>query len=342
MTVSGWMSRPCGFSSIGRSEGVKRTVFLTGVIAFVGLASNRCARHDGIPILKGPYLGQSPPGQRAELFDPGFFPENEYLGCSGFLNEGTVFIYTSMRPNADWRLRPTYVTEMKKGKWTAPRIAPFSRYAPYNFTVGPDGQTLYFTTLKSPDKTTHVFLEQANIWAVKLEMDGWTEPVMFGRSINTDKYYENYPSVTVNGTVYYMSRREDGIGRTDVYRSRNLDGKYGKTENLGIPVNTEESDIDPFVAPDESYLIVCREAAGGYGSYDLYIHFQRHDGSWTGPVNMGEEVNSSGFEARPYVTPDGKFLLFTSNRPNQARDEGIYWVDARVIAELRQDALERP
>ncbi len=299
-----------------------------------------CSEQSDIPLLQGPYLGQSPPGMTAELFDPGIFNEGEFLGCSGFLNDATVFVYGSMKRNSDWRFRPVYITEMKKnGRWTKPQIAPFSKYGPYNFTVGPDDQTLYFTTLKSPDKTTHMFGEQANIWAVKLEMDGWTEPVMMGRSINTERYYENYPSVTNDGTIYYMSRREVGAGRTDVWRSKNMDGVYGEAENLGNPVNTEVSDFDPFVAPDESYLIVCQEFEGGFGKSDLYVYFQKEDKSWTDAINLGEGVNSSGFEARPYVTPDGKFLFFTSNREESEGGEGIYWVDAKVIDQLRSKEL---
>ena len=299
-----------------------------------------CSDQGYIPLWKGPYLGQKPPGMTAELFDPGMFNEGEFLGCSGFLNDGTVFVYGSMKPDSDWRLRPVYITEMKKsGRWTKPRIAPFSKYGPYNFTVGPDDQILYFTTLKSPDKTTHMFGEQANIWAVKLEMDGWTEPVMMGRSINTERYYENYPSVTNDGTIYYMSRREVGAGRTDVWRSRNLDGVYGEAENLGYPVNTEGSDFDPFVAPDESYLIVCQELEGGFGKSDLYVYFQKQDKSWTNAINLGKDVNSSGFEARPYVTPDGKYLFFTSNRAESEGGEGIYWVDAEAIDQFRPEEL---
>jgi hypothetical protein len=277
----------------------------------------------------------------AVLFDPGIFNEGEFLGCSGFFNNGTVFVYGSMKPDSDWRLRPVYIMEMKNnGRWTMPKIAPFSKYSPYNFTVGPDDQTLYFTTLKSPDKTTHMFGEQANIWAVKLEMDGWTEPVMMGRSINTESYYENYPSVTNDGTIYYMSRREVGGGRTDVWRSQNLDGVYGEAENLGSPVNTEVSDFDPFVAPDESYLIVCQELEGGIGKSDLYVYFQKQDKSWTDAFNLGDGVNSSGFEARPYVTPNGKYLFFTSNREESEGGEGIYWVDAKVIDQLKPKELE--
>lgn len=160
---------------------------------------------------------------------------------------------------------------------------------------------------------------------------------MLGRSINTEKHYENYPAVTRDGTIYYMSRREQGVGGTDVFRSRNIDGRYAAAENVGAPVNTEGGDPDPFVAPDESYLIVCRKKEPGFGEFDLYISFRKPDGSWMEPVNMGEKVNSSGFEIRPYVTPAGIYLFFTSSRNGR---NGIYWVDARVIADLKPDDLK--
>ena len=54
---------------------------------------------------------------------------------------------------------------------------------------------------------------------------------------------------------------------------------------------------------------------------------------------MGEGVNSSSFEARPYVTPDAKYLFFTSNRPNYKQSENIYWIDASIIEELKPDEL---
>jgi len=310
-----------------------RKIFLSlGVILLMAAG---CSEPDEFTNLSGPYLGQTPPGKTAQPFDPGIFFEGEGQGCSGFLYEGTVFVFTSNVRNSDWRLRPTYVTEMKDGRWTKPRIAPFSEYAPYNFTVGPDDRILYFTTLKSPDKTTSMLMEQANIWAVRLGREGWTEPVMFGRSINTEKYYENYPAVTNDGTIYYMSRRETGVGGTDVWRSRNIDGKYAEAENVGEPVNSEAGDADPFVAPDESYLIICQKRDSGFGEYDLHVYFRKQDGSWTDPINMGEGINSPQYEFRPYVTPDGKYLFFTSNRPNQGHTGNIFWVDAGVIEDLK-------
>lgn len=279
----------------------------------------------------GPYLGQEPPGLIAEVFAPGLIPEEEWVGCSGFLDGGTVFVFSSMKTGTDWRFKPTYVMRLENGSWTEPEVAPFSRYMPYNFTVGPGGKTIYFTTLKSPDKSTSMLLEQANIWAVTLADNGWTEPVMLGASINTEDYYENYPTVASDGTIYYMSRRDDTVGKTDIYVSRNRDGKYAAAENLGPPVNSVESDQDPWVAPDGSYLIVCLTGrAEGFGKYDLYVSFPEQDGSWSEPVNLGDGVNGPESEFRPYVTHDGKYLFFTAPDPDSGFGR-IFWVSSEVI-----------
>jgi hypothetical protein len=286
----------------------------------------------------GPYLGQEPPGMTAQLFAPEFFRKGESQGCSGFLNDGTVFVYSSMKPGTDWRFKSTYVMELEDGKWSEPRVAPFSAYMPYNFTVGPGGKTIFFTTLKSPDKSTSMLLEQANIWAVTLTDKGWTEPVMLGASINTEEYYENYPTVARDGTIYYMSRREDSVGKTDIYRSRNRDGKYAAAENLGPPINSVESDQDPFIAPDGSYLIACLTGReDSFGRYDLYVSFPGEDGSWSEPVNLGEGVNTAESEFRPYVTADGKYLFFTSPDPGNDNRGRIFWVSSQVIQARRGD-----
>jgi len=287
-------------------------------------------------LMEGPYLGQEPPGVIAEVFAPGLIPDDESVGCSGFLNGGTVFVFSSMKAGTDWRFKPTYVMDLEDGKWTEPEVAPFSSYMPYNFTVGPGGKTVFFTTLKSPDKSTSMLLEQANIWAVTLTDGDWTEPVMLGPSINTEGYYENYPTVARDGTIYYMSRREDSVGKTDIYLSKNRDGKYADAENLGPPVNSVESDQDPFIAPDSSYLIVCLTGReDSFGEYDLYVSFPTEDGSWSEPVNLGEGVNGPGYEFRPYVTADGKYLFFTGPDPGNDNRGRIFWVSSQVIQASR-------
>ncbi len=304
--------------------------------ASVVLLTSASLTSGGALSAEGPYFGQQPPGMTAKVFAPGLAAANESLGCSGFLDDGRVFVFSSMRKGGDWRFKPIYVTRLTKDGWSEPAIAPFNDHMPYNFTVGPDGRTLWFTTMKSPDKTTSQLLEQSNIWAVTWTGEGWTDPVMLGASINTDRYAENYPTVASNGTIYYMSWRPGSVGKTDIYRSRNMDGKYAGAENLGPPVNSAESDQDPFVAPDGSYLIVCLTGRDdSVGSYDLYVFFAEEDGSWSEPVNLGESVNTPGPEFRPYVTPDGEYLFFTGLAPDDETVGRIFWVSADVIDAAR-------
>lgn len=280
----------------------------------------------------GPYLGQEPPQDSAEVFAPGLIKNGEWAGCSGFLDNGNLFVFKRGNSGTDWRFNQTYVMHREGDGWSVPQIAPFSEYMPYNFTVGPGGKTIYFTTLKSPDKATSQLLEQANIWAVSYTGEGWTEPVMLGPSINTDEHYENYPTVASDGTVYYMSRRNDTLGKTDIYRSRNIDGRYAEAENVGAPINSAESDQDPFIAPDGNYLLVCLTGRDdSVGKYDLYVSFARDDESWYEPVNLGQGVNTSGSEFRPYVSQDGKYLFYTALAPEGEAGSRIFWVSTSVI-----------
>jgi hypothetical protein len=284
--------------------------------------------------LNGPYLGQEPPGSKARLFAPQLFGEDEWAGCSGFLDGGRVFIFSSMKDGTNWRFKPTFVMKLEESGWTAPELAPFNDHLPYNFTVGPGGTTLYFTSLKSPDTATSMLLERANIWAVTLSGDSWSEPVMLGPSLNTEEHSENYPTVALDGTIYYMGHREDTLGGTDVYRSKDLGNRYAEAENIGVPVNGIESDQDPFIAPDGSYLIVCLTGReDGFGKYDLYVSAPDGKGGWSEPVNLGEVVNTPGSEFRPFVTADGKYLFYTSPDPASGNRGRIHWVSTDVIRE---------
>ncbi len=85
-------------------------------------------------------------------------------------------------------------------------------------------------------------------------------------------------------------------------------------ENLGETINSSTNEIEPYIAPDESFVIFA--AAGrpdSKGALDLYISHQK-DGKWSKPENLGEPINSSGWDFSPKISPDGKYFLFASNR----------------------------
>jgi hypothetical protein len=55
-----------------------------------------------------------------------------------------------------------------------------------------------------------------------------------------------------------------------------------------------------------------RDGTGPAG--DLYISFRRADGTWEAARNLGPLVNTDRTEFCPVVSPDGRYLYFTSDR----------------------------
>lgn len=171
----------------------------------------------------------------------------------------------------------------------------------------------------------------SHIWRVEITDTGWGERAPFPAPINTP-YFESFASDTAAGALYFFSRRPGGKGRFDLYMCALKDGTYTDAINLEA-LNTEYDEWDPFIAPDESYLIFCSTKPGGLGRDDLYITFMGKDGDWAPPINMGEEVNSTGSENRPCVTRDGRYFFFTSTR-NGSRD--TFWVRAEYLDRFRK------
>ena len=301
----------------------RASIAVVTILALAGLNVG-ASRGGELSSLAGPYLGQEPPGLTPEVFAPELVRGGV---CSGFLNEAEVFVFKMLSPDIDWKFEPIYVTELVGGRWSEPAIAPLAGLYPYNFTVAPDGTTLYFTSLRAPDDHSTV-LRQSNIWRAEKTSDGWSTPEFLGAPVNTEADFENYPSVTRDGTLYFMSWRDDGLGKDDIYRARLVDGEYQAPENVGAPVNTELSEIDPFIAADGSFLVYCSQRPGGFGGWDLYVSHRADDGTWGEPINLGPEVNSAGADLRPSVTPDGKHFFFTSDRSG---DGQTYWVSSEVL-----------
>src|SRR5262245_25310317 len=216
-----------------------------------------------------------------------------------------------------------YVSQLESGKWTAPELAPFSgKYFDKEPFVAPDGKRIFFASLRPVDGVEPKNRRDFNIWFVANTAGGRSDPKHAGPAVNSSAY-ENYPSVAANGTLYFAGEREGGKGGNDLYRARLVNGKYEQVERLD-ELNTPNVDADPYIAPDESYLIFCSDRSGGLGSGDLYISFNRN-GKWTEPKNLGAAVNTAEFEYTPLISPDGKWLYFSRGWGE------IYHIDRKVI-----------
>jgi len=202
-------------------------------------------------------------------------------------------------------------SELRAGKWSRPQVAPFSgHYSDADIVFTADGRRAYFVSARPVDGKPRDDME---IWTVERDAGGkWSEPRHVSElSSPTDEWF---PTLTADGTLYFGSDRPGGVGGTDIWRARFVNGKFQPPENLGAPVNTKGDEIEPFIAADEQLLIVAaRNRGDAVGAYDLYVAHRRGSG-WDTPRHPGPPINSTGWDFAPRLSPDGKIFIFTSNR----------------------------
>jgi ankyrin repeat protein len=280
-----------------------------------------------LPVLQGPYLGQDPPGMSPVLFAPGVVSTERAQLNAVFSPDGREFYFTQRTPEGS----EIMMMRVEGSTWSRPEPASFTGgLRDVDHFMTRDGERMFFCSCR-PIEPRLEAREDADMWVVSRHDHGWGSPEHLGDVVNSDGD-DYYPTLTDDGALYFSSRRSGSLGENDVYRSLSVGGIFGEPENLGPAINSEFREFDPFVAPDGGYLIFASNRPGGHGSSDLYISFLSSDGSWTPARNMGPEVNSDTPDFTPMLTPDGRYLFFTSSREGAS---DLYWVDQQVIEEMR-------
>lgn len=95
---------------------------------------------------------------------------------------------------------------------------------------------------------------------------------------------------------------------------------WSEPVHLGAPVNTACQDQTPTLSKDELSLYFMSNRPGGLGqdlptgcqdTNDLWVATRSsRDSPWEAAVNLGAPVNTSGNEAGPALSPDGRLLFF--------------------------------
>ncbi len=289
-----------------------------------------CSNRDDIKINKEDYLGQNFPGLVPELFAPGIVSTKNYENSITISPDGKE-IYWAVASSSAGRSSLFVIVFVKfdGNNWSMPNIASFSgKYADCFPCFSPDGNKLYFSSHRpSANKS---FSRDWNIWVVERDGDEWFAPDILNEKINTHGS-ETSPSITQNNILYF---KRSGDGASNIYRAILSEGEFEDPEKLGNAINSETSEAHPFIAPDESYLLFSSwKRQDGFGEADIYVSFKNKDGNWKKSINMGNTINSDRYEGVATISSDGNYLFFTKN-------EDIYWVDAKIIEELKPKKIE--
>ncbi|MBX2963584.1 MAG: PD40 domain-containing protein [Cyclobacteriaceae bacterium] len=172
--------------------------------------------------------------------------------------------------------------------------------------ISADGSTVYLS---------NAYNNKSGISFSKLVMGKWTKPELIAvPGINRDDFVSVYvhPSFDV---VMISMKGKGSYGEEDLYVSlRDSVGNWSQPKNLGPSINTSGFENSPFLSIDKAKLFFSSNGHGGYGDADILVS-ERMYGTWdiwSVPRNLGESVNSSGF--------DGYFSIYADTIAYCARD----------------------
>lgn len=293
---------------------MKKQIYIISLMLFT--ATIIIAQEKEFPELTGSYLGQEKPGLTPVIFAPGIVSTDLHEFSIAISPKGDEIFFTRMFENNHQSIM---VTKLEDGKWTKPEPMPFSEEYPC-FEPGftPDGNKLYFNYWKPFDESKP---PSCDIWYIEREGIDWSDPKHLDSPFNPGKAM--YVSVSNSGTIY-TTELANGFSEVYISRSKFNNGRYNDFERIGPPVSTGKNDMYPYIAPDESFMLF---SSGRLGKdiYNLFYTVPDDEGGWQEPklIDTGLDIN-----VQPFLTFDQKYLFFTSKGD-------LYWVDAKIIEELK-------
>jgi hypothetical protein len=213
-----------------------------------------------------------------------------------------------------------------------------------------DGLSLYFASNRPTNPSDNVL--DLNIWVaqyacpVQPDQCSWSNPVLVP-AVNSD-VLDVSPGLSRDGhQLFFSSQRPHGhctppstqCNNRDLWVSYREDVHddfgWGEPVNLGDGINSPGEEVAPsyFENADAGVpqLFFNRGAVGG----DIYVSEMR-DGSWGAPTPVNE-LNISGTNQRPSISPDGLEIYFWSDKEGT----GHLWVAGRETVSSLWSTPER-
>lgn len=143
-------------------------------------------------------------------------------------------------------------------------------------------------------------------------------------------------SLSPNGDVLIMAiENKESLGDQDLYVSfYKGENSWTKPQNLGAVLNTSKEDFSPFIAPDGVTLYFASAGHSGLGGSDIFYTRRLDDTwlNWSEPINMGESVNTPGFDGYFSISANTNIAYVVSQTGGRANSRDIYQV--RIPPEL--------
>lgn len=164
---------------------------------------------------------------------------------------------------------------------------------------------------------------QSGIWIVERENLIWGVPEFL--------FDGNDASITDDGTLYFAKWTDRVENVKKIFKSNLENGTYTEPQLVDSDFNTSFYKVNhPFISPDESYIIFDVHYPRIKKHLGLFVSFKKKNNKWS----KAYDLNFGEVTAMAYVSPDMKYLFYKFNGD-------IYWVDAKIIEQLKPDELKK-
>ena len=189
-------------------------------------------------------------------------------------------------------------------------------------TFTQDGETMYFASVRDGGMGGY------DIYVSRFEHGEWTKAELLPAPVNTERD-EFDVSVTPDGEkLFFASNRhnEDPYWNCDIYVAE----WNGERWREPLPYN------DAFITPNrpdwgvtftkdfKTAIFSSGREPAKEGMVQIF-RSARQEGRWSEPELLPEPVNSGGWEATPYLIPDGKTLYLNSGRGRPDKRDVDLW-----------------
>lgn len=202
----------------------------------------------------------------------------------------------------------------------------------YEFDKALECYTIYKNSLRKKDQRSEdirIHIEQTQT-AIKL----YKEPKDFivrnlGSTVNSS-FSDHSPVISSDGTLlYFTSRRKDlttdekeeldGEPFEDIFVSKKqADGSWSVPESIHL--NTSGHDATNQLYDNDSKLLLYKFHRQG----DIYVTEKNGD-KWSDPKPFSE-INTKRYESSAFITADGNYIYFSSNKYKKNDDLDIYYL----------------
>ena len=171
-----------------------------------------------------------------------------------------------------------------------------------------EGDELYFTVESYAKEYSFIaFSKKTNgIWAIP-------KAVIF-----SGQHKDLEPFLSPDGLKLFFASNRKSNTSSDIkkdmdiwYVTRNkISNNWSVPKSVGSIINTSKDEFYPSVT-NEGDLYFTAEYKNSKGKEDIYVS-KFINNAYTEPISLSKNVNSEKYEFNAFVSPDGRFIIFTS------------------------------